>query len=67
LEYVENHADDIYIYCSYEPAMYAFDVIYKINGHVVLKNNLNNAVNDISETGKKSFHYDTLKIDKKRF
>ncbi|MDQ0221024.1 YesN/AraC family two-component response regulator [Peribacillus cavernae] len=44
LEYLENQAEDIYIYCSYEPEMYAFDVFYKINGQVVLKNNLNNAV-----------------------
>ncbi|WP_010532261.1 hypothetical protein [Lentibacillus jeotgali] len=46
LEYVENRAEDIYIYCSYEPEMYAFDVFYKINGQFVLKNNLNNTVND---------------------
>ncbi|MEH6938504.1 DUF600 domain-containing protein [Bacillus sp. JJ664] len=55
LEYVEINADDIYIYCSYEPEMYAFDVFYKINGQVVLKNNLNNSIN---ETNKK-FIYDT--------
>lgn len=29
LEYVENQADAIYIYCSYEPDMYSFDVFYK--------------------------------------
>ncbi len=24
-EYIDNRANDIYIYCSYEPNMYAFD------------------------------------------
>ncbi|WP_332651496.1 DUF600 domain-containing protein [Lysinibacillus sp. 54212] len=46
LEYVEDKAEDFYIYCSYEPKMYFFDVFYKINGHVVLKNDLNSAVNE---------------------
>ncbi|MGC4377586.1 DUF600 domain-containing protein [Fictibacillus sp. Mic-4] len=55
LEYVENQADDIYIYCSYEPEMYAFDVFYKINGKVVLKNNVNDAV------GNEKF-YDTSEV-----
>ncbi|WP_240338341.1 DUF600 domain-containing protein [Peribacillus alkalitolerans] len=49
LEYVDNQADDIYIYGSYEPEMYAFDVFYKINGNVILKNNINVAVNDKEE------------------
>jgi hypothetical protein len=56
LEYVENKAEDVYIYCSYEPDMYAFDVFYKINGQVVLKNNLNDAVN---ESERKTLVYDT--------
>ena len=59
LEYVEKNADDIYIYCSYEPEMYAFDVFYKINGQVVLKHNINDAINAISETGKIPLLYDT--------
>ncbi|MFD2656794.1 DUF600 domain-containing protein [Gracilibacillus thailandensis] len=46
LEYVENMAEDIYIYCSYEPEMYAFDVFYRINGQIVLKNNLNEAIDN---------------------
>src|SRR5699024_6582391 len=33
LEYVENEAEDIYIYCSYEPEMYVFDVFFKINNN----------------------------------
>jgi hypothetical protein len=44
LEYVEGKADDIYIYGSYEPEMYAFNVFYRINGKVVRKNQLNEAV-----------------------
>ncbi len=29
LEYVEDRADDIFIYCSYEPKIYAFDVFLR--------------------------------------
>ena len=57
LEYVKNEAEDIYIYCSYEPEMYVFDVFYKINSQFVFKHNLNDAVN--SEIGKKTLIYDT--------
>ncbi len=53
LEYVENEADDIYIYCSYEPEMYAFDVFFKINNHLVHKHHVNEAVNSGSSTGEK--------------
>ncbi|WP_195696833.1 DUF600 domain-containing protein [Priestia megaterium] len=41
LEYVENKADEIYIYCSYEPKMYVFDFFFKINEKVVHKHQLN--------------------------
>lgn len=41
LEYVDNKADDIFIYCSYEPKMYVFDFFYKINGKIVHKHQLN--------------------------
>ncbi|WP_286166437.1 DUF600 domain-containing protein [Bacillus sp. E(2018)] len=44
LEYVEHKADDIFIYCSYEPKMFVFDVFYRINGKLVHKNQLNHAV-----------------------
>ncbi|MEI3613287.1 DUF600 domain-containing protein [Pseudogracilibacillus sp. SO30301A] len=59
LEYVENEAEDIYIYCSYEPDMYGFDVFFKINGQFVLKHNLNDAVDSASTIGKKALGYDT--------
>jgi len=41
LEYVDNKADDIFIYCSYEPKMYVFDFFFRINGEVVHKHQLN--------------------------
>lgn len=47
LEYVENRADEIYIYCSYEPNMYVFDFFYRINGEVVYKHQLNDASKDL--------------------
>lgn len=46
MEYVNDRADDIYIYCSYEPEMYAFDVFFRINGKTVRKNKLNDAVSN---------------------
>ncbi|MDG5471395.1 DUF600 domain-containing protein [Jeotgalibacillus sp. ET6] len=59
LEYVENEAEDIYIYCSYEPEMYMFDVFFKINNQYVFKHNLNDAVDNNSSIDKKSIEYDT--------
>lgn len=44
VEYADHQADDLYIYCSFEPNMYAFDVFYRINGQVVRKHQLNQAV-----------------------
>jgi hypothetical protein len=41
LEYVDNKADDVYIYCSYEPEMYEFNVFYKIKGKLIQKHQLN--------------------------
>lgn len=48
LEYVDNKADDIFIYCSYEPKMYVFDFFYKINGKIVHKHQLNEAIKDLN-------------------
>lgn len=45
LEYVNNRADDIYIYCSCELS-YFFNVFYKINGKVVQKKQLNEVLED---------------------
>ncbi len=67
LEYVDNKADEIFIYCSYEPEMYVFDFFYKINGKIVHKHQLSevakgdsqhNQVYDISRERQK----DALRI-----
>ncbi|ALC84303.1 hypothetical protein AM592_17475 [Bacillus gobiensis] len=47
LEYVDNKAEDIFIYCSYEPKMYAFDFFCKINGNIVHKHQLNEATKEL--------------------
>lgn len=54
LEYVDNQADKIYIYCSYEPTMYSFNVFYEISGEIVHKHKLN----DLSES---TYQYDISK------
>jgi hypothetical protein len=41
LQYVENKADKIYIYCSYEPKMYSFKTFYKINNCISHNHKLN--------------------------
>lgn len=56
LEYVDNRADDIYIYCSYEERSYSFDVFYKINGRVVRKHQLNEALDRLN--GQSNEFYD---------
>ncbi|UTR13925.1 DUF600 domain-containing protein [Salipaludibacillus sp. LMS25] len=54
LEYVENRADEVYIYCSYEGNSITCNFFYRINGKVVKKHKLNDVI-DKSE----SFQYDT--------
>ncbi|MFC0186695.1 DUF600 domain-containing protein [Fictibacillus aquaticus] len=57
LEYVEEKADDIFIYCSYEPTIYVFDFFYKINGSVIHKHQLNEISNlqyDVSSERQKA-------------
>lgn len=46
LEYAEDRAEKIYIYCSYENGMISGDFFYKINGKVVHNNKLNDALVD---------------------
>lgn len=41
MEYTESKVDDIYIYCSYELNMYAFDVFFKAQDMVVHTHKLN--------------------------
>lgn len=55
LEYVENKADKIYIYCSFEERVISCDFFYCINDKVVRKHKLNDAINVELE----KFRYDT--------
>ncbi|QIQ21444.1 DUF600 domain-containing protein [Zophobihabitans entericus] len=45
LEYVNNKADYIYIYCACENKMLTFDLFYKINGKFLHKHKVNDAGN----------------------
>ncbi|UJW59598.1 DUF600 domain-containing protein [Bacillus sp. A116_S68] len=54
LEYVENRADEIYIYCSFEEKTISCDFFYCIDGKIVERNKLNDVID--SEEG---FKYDT--------
>ena len=53
LEYAEKRADKIYVYTSLEKDVISCDFFFEINGNIVRKHELNNAVND------GSFHYNT--------
>lgn len=44
LEYVSNNADTIFIYCSFEEKVISSDFFFLINGKVVRKNKLNDAL-----------------------
>jgi len=52
LEYVNNRADLIYIYASYELGEYGVDVFYKINNCVVQKHKVNDALQRFEEDPK---------------
>jgi hypothetical protein len=56
LEYVEKKADNIFIHCSYEQGVSACNVFYQINGKIVKRSKLNDALTDKQKT---SFQYDT--------
>lgn len=45
LEYVEDRAEKIYIYCSFEDNVISSGFFYKINGKVVQQHKLNDAIN----------------------
>lgn len=51
LEYVEDRAEKIYIYCSFESRVIANDFFYKINGKIVEKHKLN----DVLTEGQKEY------------
>lgn len=54
LEYVHDKAEKIYIYCSFEERVTSSDFFYSINGKVVRKHKLNDALD-----GSDSIGYDT--------
>ncbi|ANS75339.1 hypothetical protein AWM70_12575 [Paenibacillus yonginensis] len=54
LEYVQNKAEEIYIYCSFEERVISSDFFCRINGKIVKKHKLNDALNDND-----SFRYNT--------
>ncbi|MCR6108923.1 DUF600 domain-containing protein [Bacillus sp. A301a_S52] len=54
LEYVENRADEIYIYCSFEGNFMSCNFFYRINGKIVKKHKLNDVIGT-----NESFQYDT--------
>ncbi len=55
LEYVENKADKIYIFCSFENGIIFSDFFYNIKNKVVRKHKLNDAIKVELE----DFRYDT--------
>ena len=46
LEYVEDRAEKIYIYCSFEDGMISSGFFYKVNSKIVKKNKLNDVIVD---------------------
>ena len=55
LEYVSNRADTIYIHCICEDNSIFCNYFYKINGVVVKKHKLNDAISNLDDI----FRYDT--------
>ena len=52
LEYVQNQAEKVYIYCISEEALLSFDVFYKINGIVTKMYAVNEIINKKVDTSK---------------
>jgi len=57
LEYVRNRADEIYIYCSHEEGIISSYFFYCINGKIIKKHKLNDALVIANE--KAEFVYNT--------
>lgn len=55
LEYADERVDRIYVYCSCEGKIRSCDFFYCINGIIVRKHQLNDAIN----SGVDGFRYDT--------
>ncbi|MGE7184034.1 DUF600 domain-containing protein [Peribacillus sp. NPDC006672] len=56
LEYVFERSNKIYIYCSYEEGLVSNDFFYNINGKIVERHKLNDAL--VTEEGNANFSYD---------
>lgn len=56
LEYVFERANKIYIYCSHEEGLVSNDFFYNINGKIVERHKLNDAL--VNEEGNANFSYD---------
>ena len=52
MEYVQNQAEKVYIYCISEEALLSFDVFYKINGTVTKMYAVNEIINKKVDTSK---------------
>ncbi|TDL32775.1 DUF600 domain-containing protein [Jeotgalibacillus sp. S-D1] len=46
LEYLDDKANMVYIYCSYEEGLISSDFFYKINGKVLERHKLNDAIDE---------------------
>jgi hypothetical protein len=63
LEYVFERANKIYIYCSHEEGLVSNDFFYNINGKVVERHKLNDAL--VNEEGNANFSYD-ISVDRQK-
>ena len=52
MEYVQNQAEKVYIYCISEEALLSFDVFYKINGVYVKLHRVNTVLDTKVDTSK---------------
>ena len=52
MEYVQNQAEKVYIYCISEEALLSFDVFYKINGILTKMYAVNEIINRKVDTSK---------------
>ena len=56
MEYVQNQAEKVYIYCISEEALHSYKVFYKINGIVIEMDKVNEvATNKIDDSDNRAF------------
>ena len=51
VEYVENQAEQVFVYCSFRARVIYGDVFYKINGKVCRKHKVNEALQQLANEG----------------